>query len=116
MFQPLIDILSALLTPVVAVAALYLGYRQYKIERFMAKQALYSRRLAIYMTTTSYARGLAYDSRHNLDAELAMRAAASEASFLLPRQVASAVKEVLDRGVNIRVNQSLIPDSPPDDE
>ena len=116
MSQPLIETASALLTPTVAIATLYLGYRQYRLERLTVKQSLYSRRFSVYTAAVAYAGNLARDARFNPDAERDMRVAVSEAPFLFPQRVAIALKEVLDHGVNIRVSQAFILESPPDQE
>ncbi|MGY0633798.1 hypothetical protein [Luteimonas sp. A478] len=114
MSQPLVNFISALLTPTVAVAALYLGYHQYRVERLIAKQSLYSHRLSVYIAAANYAGSLARDQRWDPEAEQRMRSAAAEAAFLFREDVAAALAEVLTRGVNIRINQTLISETSPE--
>ena len=116
MSQPLIETASALLTPIVAVATLYLGYRQYRLEQLTVKQLLYSRRFSVYAAVVTYAGNLARDASFDHAAERAMRSAVAEAPFLFPQHVTVALKEVLDHGVNIRVSQSFLFESPPEQE
>jgi len=49
-----IKILSALLTPVIALLALYIAYQQYHINKINLKKELYDKRLRIYQRINQY--------------------------------------------------------------
>lgn len=49
-----IEILSALLTPLIAVVATYIAIQQYRSEKAKARHDLYDRRMAIFKATSKY--------------------------------------------------------------
>ncbi len=49
-----VDIFSALLTPVIAIVAIYIAYQQYKIGDLRLRHELYERRIKIYKAVQKY--------------------------------------------------------------
>lgn len=50
----LTDVLSALLTPLIAAIAVYIAYRQFRVERLRLQHELYERRLKVYRAVQSF--------------------------------------------------------------
>src|SRR5690606_21890892 len=112
MSQQIIEVLSALLTPTVAVTTVLLTYRQYRIGRLMAKQALYSKRLECYSAAASFASELVLNGRASAETNRQFRAAALEAPFLLGNDVVELLQEILRRGTDMHVCESMISQYP----
>ena len=49
-----IDILSALLTPLIALIAVYVAYQQHKINKIRLQHELYERRLRVYKAVQTF--------------------------------------------------------------
>jgi hypothetical protein len=52
--KPLLDVLTGLLTPCIAVVTIYIACQQHKIEKNKFKLALYEKRYAFYLTVMEY--------------------------------------------------------------
>lgn len=46
--QSSLSFLSGLLTPIIAILAIYIGYKQYRIQRYKMKYDLYDRRFKVF--------------------------------------------------------------------
>jgi hypothetical protein len=114
MSQPLIETLSALLTPTVAVVTVLIAYRQYRVERLMAKHALYSRRLESYVSAITYSKMLALQGKLDQETDERFRAVVAEAPFILGKDAVQLLQDIFQRGIEITVNDSLIDHYPLD--
>ena len=47
-FKPYVDLLSALLTPVIAITTAWIAYQQYQLAKERMRRELYDRRITVY--------------------------------------------------------------------
>ena len=52
--KEIVDVCSALLTPLIAVITTYIAYQQYRVSELTLKKELYERRIKIYGVFESY--------------------------------------------------------------
>jgi hypothetical protein len=52
--EDVVKILSALLTPVIAVVTTYIAVQQYRLAKFKVRHELFERRLAVYKAVVEY--------------------------------------------------------------
>jgi hypothetical protein len=86
-----VDLLSALLTPLIAIITTYIAVRQYRNERAKFRHELYDRRLAIFKAASNYLSiATSYVTKENYDEEeRAFReflAANMESQFLFDKE------------------------------
>lgn len=111
-YKTLIDILSALLTPLIAIIATYIAYQQYRTNKLQLQNELYERRLEIYRALRQFI-GLAvqYGGVPNEELPKFLRGT-SESYFLFGDDVAKYLNEVYLKGVDYNyVYNRLHPDS-----
>lgn len=98
-YKTIIDILSALLTPLIAIIATYIAYQQYRTNKLQLQNELYERRLEIYRTLRQFI-GFAvqYGGVPNEELPKFLRGT-SESFFLFGDDVAKYLNEVYLKGV-----------------
>jgi len=110
------SVTNGALTPVVAIIALYIAYRQYRVERHKAKIDLFDRRFRVYERALDYifARREGDEVPGNVDGEF--HAAVVEARFLFGRDVCTVLEELRRRGLEITVANAMRRNTPPEEE
>lgn len=106
-FPAALNVIAAALTPVVAVLAVYIAYRQYRTERQALKIALFGRRFDAYRATLKYVFARWQGDTVSPEIDRGFRAVAAEVSFLFGPDVCAAVEEVQRRGIEIEVASSM---------
>jgi len=53
-FKEIVDVLNALLTPVIAGTTVYIAWQQYQVSRLTLRKDLYEKRLRVYQVFMSY--------------------------------------------------------------
>jgi hypothetical protein len=110
------SIASGALTPVVAILALYIAYRQYRVERHKAKIELFDRRFSIYERALAYIFARTQSDEVPGDVAGEFHAAVIEARFLFGRDVCDVLEELRRRGLEIRVANSMRRERPLEEE
>jgi hypothetical protein len=83
---------SALLTPVVALLAMYIAYRQWRTAQNKLKLDLFERRVAIYEAAQSYVHHCRHEQRIDAIIEQAFADRTSGAKWLLNDEVAHRLR------------------------
>lgn len=95
-----LQILQGLLTPVIAVIAVYIAWQQWKVNERKLKFDQYERRLRVYQEVLTILTHL-----HAGEPDLMMlhsfRAATAEADFLFKPEISSYIDEIATRGWNL---------------
>jgi len=107
-----VEILSALLTPVIAIIAVYIAYRQYQIEKSKLNLELYDRRLHIYEEVKKIISIIVQKASAEPEEMFNFRSAVSEADFLFDSDITDYIQEIWDRGFNLIQNNQLYSRSP----
>jgi hypothetical protein len=91
-YKGYVDILSALLTPTIALVTTYIAVQQYRRERAKFRHDLYDRRMTVYKATSAYLSTVTnYSRKDNAEEELRMfrefNRACAESYFLFNKEV-----------------------------
>jgi hypothetical protein len=97
--QRAIELLSALLTPITAVLALRIGWRQNQLQREAVRLQLYDRRAAIYRAYLEYLTAVVHGGG-DPGSRLRLGGLLAEAPFLFEPADAEHLSEVVVRGVD----------------
>lgn len=92
--RPIIDLLSALLSPIVAVTVVYIAYQQWKINANKADKELQKEKLEIYMAVKRFLEH--FDSHLEIDKKLykEFQEAVALADFLFDAEVIDWLTDV----------------------
>lgn len=84
----LVPVLSALLTPIIAIITAYIAYQQWRTNRNKLKLDLFDRRFVVYDAARNLIRDVLTQTHPSDEQLLAFRAKTGEASFLLNESIA----------------------------
>ena len=96
-----IDILKALLTPTIAVVAVYIAYQQWKTNQQKLIWARYDRRLHVYEEVRRILSIITRDADVSYDELLEFRTSVSEADFLFGPEIMDYIDTLYKRGVKL---------------
>lgn len=106
LIEQIIEISTALLTPVIAVVATYIGWQQWKINSQKLNLDRYDRRLHVYEEVIKVLSIISRDGKVTAEDMLRFRTSVSEADFLFRPEIPKYIDEVYKRGLNLwRCNQ-----------
>ncbi|ARO25010.1 hypothetical protein CO659_31095 [Rhizobium sp. S9] len=107
----MIDTLTALLTPTIAVAVAWISFQQWKTARAKLNLDLFDRRYAVYRGATDALRAIARDGGCKDDEAFGLMLNAwSESQFLFGPDVQEHLDELLDAILTIQSAQHIIED------
>jgi len=111
----LIDILSALLVPMIAVIGVYIAYQQYRINGQRLRHETYERRLAVYKCVQRYLSEILRNGKTTYDRVLQFYSEASEAAFLFDKSVQNKIDEIYKKSIDmVATHEKMYPsDSSP---
>jgi hypothetical protein len=105
-----IDILSALLVPLIAIVGAYIAYQQYRTNRQRLRHETYERRLAVYKSVQRYLSEILRDGRTTYDRALQFYSEASEEAFLFDDSVQGKIDELYKKSIDMAaVHEKLYP-------
>ena len=96
-----IKIFSGLLTPVIAIVAVYIAWQQWQTNRQKLILDRYDRRLRIYEEVRKILSIIERDSKASTDDLLKFRTSVAEADFLFGPEVMAYIDAVYKRGLNL---------------
>lgn len=100
--KDVIDLLSGLLTPVIAIIAVYVAYQQWKTNKQRLKAELYDKRFMVYeilMDTIGEVMGSGDISDQQLEKFNIQR---RKSHFLFGKKVSDLLEEIYDQLVNLQ--------------
>ena len=97
----IIDVFSALLTPVIAGVAVYIAWQQWKTNRQRLNLDRYDRRLHIYEEVIRILSLISRDAGASFDDLVKFRISVSEADFLFGPEIRKYINEIYRRGLNL---------------
>jgi hypothetical protein len=102
----LVDILSALLTPLIAIVATYIAWQQWTTNKRRLNLDRYDRRLRIYEEIIKILSVIMRDAGASMDDLLKFRTSVSEADFLFGPEILEYIDQIYKRGLVLwRCNQ-----------
>lgn len=99
--QSWVDILSALLVPVIAIVGLYVAYQQYQINKQRLRHETYERRLAVYKSVQRYLSEILREGKTTYNRAHQFNSEASEAAFLFDSSVQDKIDEIYQKSINM---------------
>ena len=100
-FEQVIRIMSALLTPVIAIVATYIAWQQWKTNRQKLAMDLYDRRLRIYQEVRKILSSVFRDANISMQALLEFYSSVSEVHFLFGPEISEYIDEIYKHGTNL---------------
>jgi hypothetical protein len=104
--------LSALLTPTIAAAAAYIGYRQFQTSRAKLMYDLYERRVLVLRGVLAFLSAVRRDGTVKGDEIPALATALSERRYLFERDLVSHLEELQRNAVAIFTKELLFRELP----
>lgn len=100
-FKEVVDVLNALLTPVIAGTTVYIAWQQYQVSRLTLKKDLYEKRLRVYQAFMSYLSEIARNGKVHDNRVAQFYAEASESEFLFDSEVVEKADELYEQGIQL---------------
>lgn len=105
-----IDVFNAFLTPLIAILAVYIAWKQYQIEHHSLRSQLYERRMAVFKAYMSFLAEVMRDGNTNFQRLGQFYAEASEADFLFSDRFGKKREEIYKKGLDlISTDRKLTP-------
>ena len=106
----IIDILSALLVPVIAIVGIVIAYQQYKINQQRLKHELYERRLIIFKHMKMYLSEILRRGTITYDRAMEFNYDTSESTFLLDKIINEKIREIYTKSIDMAsLNEQMYP-------
>jgi len=96
-----VEVFSARLTPLIAILATYIAWRQYQIEHHSLKNALYERRHKVFKAFMAYLSEVVSRGKTSYARTSQFYAEASEADFLFSSAITKQREELYKKGVEL---------------
>ena len=96
-----VDIFSALLTPTIALIAVYIAYHQYKVNKLRLHHELYERRLRVHKAVQAFLSEILRGGDIRFDRCSQFYADASEASFLFDNTVQKFIDDIYKKAIDM---------------
>ena len=103
-----VTVLSAMLTPVVAIVGVYIAYQQYRINEQRLRHETYERRLAVYKCVQIYIRELLVNGKITYERALKFYSDASETIFLFDESVQNRIDEIYEKSITLATAQEKL--------
>lgn len=96
-----ITVLQGLLTPVIALIALYIAWQQWRTNRQKLKWDLYDRRLRIFEEVRKILSLVLRDANANREDLLRFRTSVADADFLFGPEITDYIDEIYSSGLRL---------------
>ncbi len=97
-----IKILQGLLTPVIALLALYIAWQQWQVNERKYQLDLYERRLHVYQEVAAFLRRVLRDFKPEIAELQSFIASTAEADFLFDPDIPAYLDEIYRRACSLR--------------
>lgn len=105
-----IDTLSALLTPAIALIALYIAYQQHKTNQQRLRHETYERRLKVYKAVQAHLSVILRAGKTSYQECTLFYSEASEAAFLFDKSVMDKIDEIYIKSIDmVGLHEQLYP-------
>lgn len=102
MAMKIVSILSALLTPVVAVVTTYIAWQQWNGNKLNLKMDRYDRRLHVYQEVVRLLHTINADTKPKWEDLINFTASTAEATFLFGSEIPQYLEEIVSRAAKLR--------------
>ena len=101
-WQSVVNISSALLTPIIAIIATYIAWQQWKANELKLRLERYERRLSIYRDVIRMLSLIMRDANAEIEDLMTFRANTAEADFLFGPEIPKYIDEIFSRGLKLK--------------
>ena len=101
--KPILDVFEALLTPLIAVIAVYIAYRQHRNDKLKIKLDIYDRRLKIYEELRNLFGYVLRNGKMATQELLLFKSNTMQAEFLFEDEVPRYLDEVYKKGLTLHL-------------
>ena len=105
--QNWIDVLSALLTPTIAIFGSIIAWQQWRINQKRLKNEHYDRRIKIYERIAGYIADVITTGRADTSEDMAMMRESRRAIFVFGEDIDQFVKQVYDKSTELHTLQAV---------
>lgn len=104
------EVFSALLTPAIALIAVYIAYQQHKINQERLRHETYDKRLKVYKAVQKHLSIIMQKGTTTYDACSEFYSEASEAAFLFDKSVMDRIDTIYTKSINlVDIHEQLYP-------
>src|SRR5437016_4957415 len=96
-----VAVLSALLTPLIAIIASYVAYQQHRTNRLKLKHDLFERRYAIFDTLMKFLGSAMREGKTSFQACILFLGDTSQAQFLFGPEIPQYLRVVYEKGLDL---------------
>jgi len=96
-----IEIVSALLVPIIAIVGVYIAYQQFRINEQRLRHETYERRLAVYKTVQKYLSEILREGTTRYQRASEFYSDASEAAFLFDPSVQDKIDNIYKKSIDL---------------
>ncbi len=100
-------VLSALLTPIIAVIALYIAWQQFTINRRQHRLALFDKRLAVFNSTMKMIASVIQDANATLTDCFGLIRDTREHEFLFGPEIGAFINDLYRKGVELHAQSAV---------
>lgn len=100
-FKNLVEALSAALTPVIAIVAVYVAYQQWRTNKTRLTLELYDRRLAVFKAVKALYGEMATLGKATYAMVLKFRSDTAEAEFLFGNEIEKHLDDLYKKGIRL---------------
>lgn len=105
-----VEFANSILTPIIAIIAIYIAWQQYKINHSSLNNQTYERRFKVFKAVMSYIADIMRTGRVDWQRASQFYAEASEADFLFSEKISIKIKELYDKGIKLgAIREELYP-------
>jgi hypothetical protein len=110
MLEDYVKVFSALLTPVLAIVAVYIAWQQWRTSHLKLKHDLYERRLVVYLAVMDFLACIMRNTKAT-DAEMInFLQKTRESYFLFSPELADYLNEIHNRSVDLQYQSTMLND------
>ncbi len=93
----IIEILSALLTPIMAIVTVYIAYQQYNLNKMATRKDLLDRRLVVFKNTMSFLSLIMQDGKPNRESTYKFLRETADSFYLFKPEIRSCLDEIYNK-------------------
>ena len=99
--KPYVDVLAALLTPVIAIVTTYIAIQQYRANKIRLRHDLYDRRLLLYNSVAEFISHVVQAGAPDRTKLILLLRKTRESYFLFGKDVSDYITDLYKKGVDL---------------
>jgi len=100
-----VDLLTSLLTPAIAIFAAYIGWQQWKTNKANLKERLFERRWLVFRETQAFLSEILAHAKYSDESYWKFTDTCQRSRFLFPMGISDHLLEIRERAGNMRLFQ-----------